>query len=363
MENKSNVLVIGGGVLGASLTYYLAKRGIKVTLLEKNEVCSGTSSTTAALVLPSPKTPAFYTEISWAGYERIKNLEKELERDFELQITGSTMLCRAAEKEEGMRKTVEINQALGKDVKWLDPDELVRVEPVLNPEAFLGGVHCTESGNLNPFLFTDAFIQKAKRLGARVETFAEVTGFEAENGMIRTVHSKKGDFTAEHVVLAAGNGNILLGKMLGVDAHIKNTRGMLMVSEKVPPILHSTYAEMRQAKSGNLIMGANFRVLETGNTDKMVHYDEMMEVAKDIAYLAPALSKIKIIRMYSGIRVLPKDGLPVAGKPGKYENLWFYHMHSAFSAAPEFSYRLSEILLGDETIDYLGEYEYARFEK
>ena len=362
MVKEKEIIVIGGGVLGASLTYYLSKKGKKVLLLEKGEICSGVSSTTAALVLPSPKTPEFYTRSSWAGYDRIVKLEEELEADFELQITGSTMLCRVPEKESGMRETVEINQSLGKDVRWLTPGELVEREPILNPEAFLGGVYCRESGNLNPFLFVNAFIQKAKQLGAEVLTFTEVTGFETSGDRIRLVHTTRGDYQAEQIVSAAGNGAISIGRMLGVDPHIQNTRGMILVSEKMPPILHSTYAEMRQAKSGNLIMGANFRNLEAGNTDKRVYYDEMMEVAEDIAVLAPRLKKLKIIRMYSGIRVLPEDGLPILGRPKKYTNFWFYHMHSAFSASPEFSGRLSDILCGDASMDSVAEYDYRRFE-
>ena len=78
-------------------------------MLEKGEICSGTSSTTAALVLPSPKTPAVYNRLAWAGYERIRGLEQELGRKFELQITGSTMLCRKEEEANSMKKTIPVS--------------------------------------------------------------------------------------------------------------------------------------------------------------------------------------------------------------------------------------------------------------
>lgn len=363
MKRETEIIVIGGGILGASLTYYLAKGGKKVILLEKEEICSGTSGATAALALPSPKTPKFYTETAWKGYERMKQLSRELRRDFELQITGTTMLCRDPEKEASMKETVEINRALGRNVRWVTREEISAREPLLNPKAFCGGVHCDEGGNLNPFLLVNAYVQAAKVYGAEVWNFTEVVGFDKKGTEITVVHTSKGDFRAEQIICGAGNGSIVLGRMLGVNPHIRNTRGLLMVSERMAPVLHSTYAEMRQAKSGNLIMGANFRELKTGDVDKRVHYGELMEVAEDIGRLAPELKKVKIIRTYSGIRILPEDDLPIIGRPAGYSNFWFYLMHSAFSSAPELSYQFAEILGGNADMEAVWEYRYGRFEK
>lgn len=77
-------------------------------------------------------------------------------------------------------------------------------------------------------------------------------------------------------------------------------------------------------------MGANFRIVESGTSDNRVYYDELQEVCDDIGFLAPKLRSVKVIRTYSGLRVLPEDGLPIVGQPGRYENLWIYEMHSAF---------------------------------
>lgn len=102
-----------------------------------------------------------------------------------------------------------------------------------------------------------------------------------------------------------------------------------------------------QSAEGNLLMGANFRIVESGTSDNRVYYDELQEVCDDIGFLAPKLRSVKVIRTYSGLRVLPEDGLPIVGQTGRYENLWIYEMHSAFSSSPELSWRLAEILCGD----------------
>lgn len=316
MPKKAEVLIIGAGVLGASLAYYLAREGKQVIVVEKGEACSGTSSATAALVLPSPKTPKFYNELAWAGYERFKGLEAELRKGFELQITGSTMLCRTPENAEGMKKTIEVNRENGRTARWLTVDEIIEREPILNPNAFCGGVYCAEGGNLNPFLLVNAYLEAAKKLGTEVTTFTKVTGFETKGERVTAVHTNRGDYQAETVICAAGNGTIPIGKLLGFDAHIKNTRGLILVTEKLPPILHSTYAEMRQSADGNILMGANFREMYAGDTDRRTYYDELQEVCEDIATLAPALTGVKIIRTYSGIRVLPEDGIPIVGEMG-----------------------------------------------
>ena len=101
MQKKADYIIIGAGVLGSSLAYYLTKKGRDVIVLERGEICDGVSSTTAALVLPSPKTPAVYNQLAWKGYERFLALEEELGADIGLQITGSTMLCWAPEKTDG----------------------------------------------------------------------------------------------------------------------------------------------------------------------------------------------------------------------------------------------------------------------
>ena len=117
MQNDAEFIIIGGGVLGSSLAYELSKKGRQVILLEKEEVCGGVSSATAALVLPSPKVPKIYNELAWAGYDRFLKLENELGRGFSLQITGSTMLCKDPSEKESMMETIEINHEIRKNGK------------------------------------------------------------------------------------------------------------------------------------------------------------------------------------------------------------------------------------------------------
>lgn len=361
MWGSAEIIIIGAGILGSSLAYELAKRGREVIVLEKGEICSGVSSATAALVLPSPKVPQLYNRVAWEGYERIKELEDELGRSFCLQITGSTMLCREPGEKESMLETIEINRKNKREAVWLTTEEIIEKEPILNPQAFCGGVYCREGGNLNPFLLVNAYIQKAKSCGAQIHTFTEVTGFETRNREVTVIHTNRGDYCAGQVICTAGNGTIPIGRMLGFNPYIMNTRGLIIVSEKLPPILHSTYAQMRQSAEGNILMGANFRKLTAGECDVRVHYDELLEVCNDIGILAPKLKKIKLIRTYCGIRVLPKDGLPITGKPEEYDNFWIYVMHSAFSSSPVMSLKLAEILCGEEDEESIREFRYQRF--
>ena len=166
MKKQAEVVVIGAGIMGASLAYFLAKHGKEVLVLEQNEICSGTSSSTAAWLWPTDKTPLHYGKLAWDGYNRYMTLAEELGADFELTITGGVEPLYTEEEVRAAEKTIQVAHSLGHpDVRIVSQKEVQEIEPILRHD-ILGAIVSPYEGHLNPFLLVNAYIQAAKRLGA-----------------------------------------------------------------------------------------------------------------------------------------------------------------------------------------------------
>jgi glycine/D-amino acid oxidase-like deaminating enzyme len=177
MNNQAEVIIIGGGIMGVSIAYNLAKRGKDVVLIERGELCSGVSSRTEALLSMRENTHPEYTELSWRSYETYKTLADELGSDFEHEIVGGLKLVHNADEMKAAEKLIEESRAAGYDIfRLMMPDEIKEKEPLANPKA-LAGIYSPYDGTLNPFLLVDAYAQAATRLGARIYRYTDVTDF------------------------------------------------------------------------------------------------------------------------------------------------------------------------------------------
>ena len=124
MRRESDIVIIGAGIMGSSLAYFLSKKGKQVTVLEQGEICSGTSSSTAAWLWPSDKKPEHYARLAKDSYDIYMGLEEELGAGFELTINGSLDLARNEEELETLQNLCEFNKKMGYDARMLTPEEV-----------------------------------------------------------------------------------------------------------------------------------------------------------------------------------------------------------------------------------------------
>lgn len=362
MKAKAEVVIIGAGIMGASLAYFLAKKGKDVLLLEKNEIGSGTSSATAAWLWPSDKRPEHYGRLAKASYERYMSLEEELGADFELTINGSLDIARTPEEWEGLQDLYEYDLRMGYRARLLSPQELAREEPAIRRDA-LGGLLVESDGHINPFLLIDGYVQAAKRLGAEVCTYTEVQDFVLEGNRIAKIITNRGSVEPELVICAAGIYSRAIGKMLGLEAHVYPERGFCLVSEKLPPVLNHTVCGARQTTSGNIVFGFIADKVDIDCIDRRMYMRGLRWAANDAVRDFPALSDVNIIRSYTGIRCKPEDKFPIVGPTETISNFWFHLAHSAFAINAALSPAVAELVTGERTMDSMPEYAYTRFEK
>lgn len=162
MKQHSEFVIIGGGVLGASLAYQLSLHGREVLLLEQNEICSGTSSGTVAWIGPFDRQPLFMEELAIRSFLRLFLLEHELDRPFEFTVTGSLKPLYTEKDIAAAQKAAEMGAAAGYDVvRILAPEDAWEKEPAMRGNGMIAARYEPYSAHINPFLLVDSYIQTA----------------------------------------------------------------------------------------------------------------------------------------------------------------------------------------------------------
>ena len=358
----TEVLVIGGGIAGASAAWRLAELGSSVTLLERGDIASESSGVNAGGIgaLGWGHVPNLQSYLTMGSLQIFKHLQLELGYDIEFRASGALQAIQTAEQYEYARDNVLSLKSQGYTLELLTVNEARGLEPELNPD-LVGVVHIPLRAQADPVKATRAFAAAAEQSGAQVLTGREVTAITCQaNGGFRVACSSASSgevHTAKQLVLAAGAWCGTLGEMLGLRIPIIPVRGQMWASEPLPPrVFHSLSAAEsplhwtaspgndegndastppelthlgsrrvtrhlygRQTRAGELVFGGDRQV---------VGYDKTVEDAGievnfgHVRELLPMLGQLSISRTWAGLMPFSLDGKPVIGKIPQMENLY-----------------------------------------
>ncbi|MBP2079259.1 NAD(P)/FAD-dependent oxidoreductase [Oceanobacillus polygoni] len=325
----ADVVIIGGGVIGTSIAYRLAGNH-KVILIEKGEIGAGTSGSCDKAIFLQSKKPGFPIKLAQASRMVYENLEEELGMKIEFQKNGGMIVIENESHLDFMRKFVKQQNKAGINVKLVDQKEALAFQPCLSPE-IVGATYSTEDAEVNPLLLTQAFAEAAKRKGIIIRTHTAVTDIVTKDGRVIGVQTNKGRIETELVINAAGPFAPKIAEMVGVGLPIIPRRGVILISEKVKPMVHgnilcSQYIATKhlsnntdapsygiglslgQTESGNVLIGGS---REFKGYDKAVEPEVLTAIAMHARRIAPFLDSIRIIRTMAGFRPFTSDGLPI----------------------------------------------------
>ena len=336
IPEKTEIIVIGGGIFGSSVGYHLAKQGKEVILLEMNNIASGASGRNGGQVIQlegrdkNPETIKLRLEITKRNNERLKYLEEEVGRDLEYEKIGSLDIALTDEEWEDLKKTIKAQEKAGdKEIRLLDRKEVLKLCPVLT-EKVKGARFRPSDGVINPFFYTHAFAWKIEELGGKVYTHTKVKKLLEERKKISGVEIEGGKKIKANIVLNATNAwsNYLLSSI-----QILPLRQVAVVTEpfsSLPVYPMEAFIEgdaiftTTQTKSGNLVAGG-FRSEERtfeGQFDLRVNMEELRGSTTIFKRLFPEISFLSIIRSWSGVMATTGDFLPAIGKVPEYEGLF-----------------------------------------
>ncbi|WP_158591713.1 NAD(P)/FAD-dependent oxidoreductase [Oceanobacillus halophilus] len=326
----ADAVVIGGGVIGTSVAYRLAKER-KVILLERKEIGGQTSGNCDKAIILQSKKPGFPIKLAKASRRIYDQLEEELETSIEYNKNGGMILIEKEEHLNFMKKFVDRQNKAGLRVKLIDAKEAKAFQPYLS-DNLVGATYSTEDAEVNPLLLTQAFSRAARRSGVDIRLYTEVVGIDCQNGRVVGVKTDRGYISTELVINAAGPFAGEIAEMVGVPLTIIPRRGVILISEKVPPMIHgnilcSQYIAAKhqseeygkappfgiglslgQTDSGNLLIGGS---REFTGYNKEINPELLASIASHAIRMVPSLGNVQIIRSMIGFRPFTGNGLPI----------------------------------------------------
>ena len=324
-----DVIVIGGGISGAATAYELAKRGVSVTLLERDEIAAMASGWTLAGVRQSGRHVA-ELPLAVAAVRRWENLSDELGADVEYRQDGNLRLALTEQDVPVIRKVVEDGLSAGLPIGYIDgADEVRRIAPVLT-ESMQGASLCTTDGHANNHLAVKAFAQAAERHGATIRTGVHVEALQVEGGRVTGVVTSDGMFPSGTVVVTAGIYTPHLLSPLGLELPMMVTLCPVVQTEPVEPMMQPVLGVASGEFAGRQEASGRFRftgLSDPWTEDKSEPYDPALTL-KDLhrtvtAGLAiiPTLGDVRIHKSWGGLIDRTPDVIPVLDRVPAVEGL------------------------------------------
>lgn len=337
MRLNVDVAVIGGGVIGSAITYYLAKAGVKVVLLERRDICSGTSGACDQAVSMQTKNPGLVLEMALKSVQMYRHLSAELDYDLEFDQCGGMIPIENEQQLTIMKIFVEQQKNIGLDVSILDIGAARKIQPALGPK-LVASTFSPMDGRVSPLRVAFGFAQAAARQGAIIKTRTEVRGIDIKAGRIRSVVTDQGIVNTNLAVDAGGVWAPRIGELAGISIPILPRRGQILVTEAVPGYIRGEIWSARYIVAKHHIewvrqedpvgaeLGVGLSVSETaygnlliGGTREFAGYDTsttpeaLQAIVRHLLNIFPGCKDIHIIRTFAGLRPYTPDGMPILG--------------------------------------------------
>ncbi|HWP02552.1 MAG TPA: FAD-dependent oxidoreductase [Gemmatimonadaceae bacterium] len=336
--NAADAVVVGGGVIGSAIAYYLSRRGFAVTLVDRDDLASGTSGACGGSITMQTKQVGPVLSCALQSQKLYRGLSDELAMDLEYREHGSLIVAETDAELEYLRMLFDAQQATGLRIQWLDGTEARAWGPGLG-SSVRAGTFCSTDAEVNPLRVVFALSEAARRNGAVIKAHTAVTGIRVENGRVVGVRTNRGDIATPLVVNAAGVWVPLIGQLVGMTIPVGPRRGVVLVTDNVPirvlgtlfstkyliskrhPEGHARGLDTRtrwtgglvlsQTVAGNLLIGSS---RETSNYQADVSLEVIEFIAREALRLVPVARVAQLIRAYAGLRPFTSDGLPIIGE-------------------------------------------------
>ncbi len=381
MKSEVRVVVIGGGVVGVSALYHLAKKGWgdDVVLVEKAQLTSG-STWHAAGLLPLFNMSYSVGQIHKYSVKMYQELEQETGQPVGFSQVGNLRLAMNQDRMDEYYQYAATARTIGIDVQFLTPGEIKELWPLCNIEGLVGGIFHPDDGYIQPADLTQALAKGARTRGATIYRNTAVLAIEQSSSGNWLVKTASGDISCEHIISATGNYARQTGEMVGLDLPVIPVEHQYIVTEPHPELVkrrengEPEMAVLRESdgswylreENGGFLLGLYEKGAPCCYVDGPDPRAECELFQEDIDRLVPhieaamarvpAFAEVGMKKVYNGAIAYTPDGNPIIGPAWGLDNFWLNEGHSfGITAAGGAGWQLAEwIVEGEPTIDMLG---------
>ena len=376
-NGNSRVVVVGAGIVGASIAYRIAARGYAVTLIDKASPGSGASSHSFAWINAGLKAPLAYHNLNRRSMDMWEQFAARIADDGDsasvgLRWGGKVSWVTERDGAERLQSEVRQMQAWGYPSRIISVAELRELEPSLAVDGAAAAEYSENEAQVEPQMVVDACVRRLSELGGTVLTNTEVVELsQSDDGSVRAVETTSGEIECDIVALAAGTDVTPLAAMAGVHVPQYRSPGVVIRTNPLPralqnvPVIYAPASadgrqeiHIRQCADGRMMIGEGTQE-SLAEDDSQEHADDLLDRARRFL---PALDGARAVAVPVGWRPMPLDGYPIMGFTQEAPNLYIALTHSGVTLAPLISQlSMLEICDGAVVDAVLSPYRLERF--
>ncbi len=323
MDASADVVVVGGGTVGAWCAYFLRRSGAgRVVLLDKRSLGQGATSRAAGIVRGQGGTPTAVRLAQWTQAFYLRQHD-EIGTDSGFTVQGYFMPCFSEPEVAAAHERMAMQHALGLDVRWLSPDEAAEVNPTMAAGTHLGGTYAPGDGWLHPPRNVAAYTVALHASGVDVREQTELVGLvTGDHGQLVGVETSSGLIATEQVVLTGGPEIAEVGALAGIRIPAGGARHQVAVTERHPDLETAAFPMVFDLPSGlywrpedrGILFGMSNPVEAPGPAREIDH-GYLDQIRERLAVLVPATRGLGLRRVWAATIDYTPDHLPIIG-PG-----------------------------------------------
>jgi glycine/D-amino acid oxidase-like deaminating enzyme len=374
-----DAIVIGAGVVGACSALALTNAGLKVLVIDRGPVASGTTGAGEGNILVSDKEPSPELTLALRSRDAWFELNTDIGGGFELEAKGGIVVSRNEKGIADLKKLAALQRADGIDAQEVDGKALLKLEPHLSSSVEFGVLY-PQDAQCQPMLAAAQIMRAVRKRGGSFVQGENVVSIDSINGAVIGLTTDKSKYSSPIVINATGTWAGEVAKLAGSDLPIMPRRGFILVTAPAPKMVHhkvydadyvanvasgdadlQSSAVVEGTASGTILIGASReRVGFKNDLDVSI----LRQLARQAISLFPALENIQLLRAYRGFRPYAPDHLPVIGEDAKVKGLWHAagHEGAGIGLAPATGELISKLITGNKPFMDATPFSPARFQ-
>jgi sarcosine oxidase subunit beta len=355
VSRSADVVIIGGGIMGASTAYHIAKRGCRnVVVLESGEMFGAGSTGLNAGGVRYQFSTAVNIELSKLSIGMMERFAEEMGQEVALRRCGYLFLLDSADDMRRFRANVELQNRHGVPSEVLSADSIASLVPEVDLAGVIGGTWCPRDGLVDPHGLLQGYVTCARKLGVTLETRAPATAIEVGDGQLHRVVTPNGAIDAPAVVIAAGPWSGQVASLAGLELPIQPIRRQIAVTNPIPGlrtdfpfVIDFSRALYFHREGAGILTGMSNRD-EPPGFDTSVDEDWRLTHIENAVTRLPMLAETELLAEWAGLYEVTPDDQPILGRLPHADGLFVV---AGFSGHGLMHGPAAGLLLAEEILD------------